>query len=63
VFVTGEAKYNDYFDVADSLLLAVVGHYESERCTVDLFHEIISSKHPTFALRNSETSINPITYL
>lgn len=63
VFVTGEAKYNDYFDVEDSILLAVVGHYESERCTVDLFHEIISSKHPTFALRNSETSINPITYL
>lgn len=63
VFVTGEAKYNDFFDVEDRLLLAVIGHYESEACTADLLREIISQKHPTFAIRNSKTNTNPIKYL
>ena len=62
-FVTGEAKYNDFFDVEDRLLLAVIGHYESEVPTVDLFHKIISDKHPTFALHNTKTNTNPIKYL
>ncbi|MDO5524355.1 MAG: Nif3-like dinuclear metal center hexameric protein, partial [Bacteroidia bacterium] len=35
-FITGEAKYNDFYDVEGRLLLAVVGHYESEICTKDI---------------------------
>jgi len=41
-FVTGEAKFNDFYDVEGHILLAVVGHYESEICTKDIF--LISSQ-------------------
>ena len=62
-FVTGEAKYNDYYDVEDKILLAVVGHYESEICTKEIFYEIISEKFPTFALHKSAFDSNPVKYL
>lgn len=62
-FVTGEAKYNDYHDVEDRLLLAVVGHYESEICTKDLFFDLLSKKIPTFAIHKSAFDVNPVKYL
>lgn len=43
-FITGEAKYNDFYDVEGRLLLAVVGHYESEICTKDIFFDTITKK-------------------
>lgn len=63
VFITGEAKYNDFYDVEDKILLAVVGHYESEICTKQIFFEIISEKFPTFALHKSAFDSNPVKYL
>jgi dinuclear metal center YbgI/SA1388 family protein len=63
VFITGEAKYNDFYDVEDKILLAVIGHYESEICTKDIFHRIISNKFPTFALHLSDVNANPVNYL
>lgn len=62
-FVTGEAKYNDYYDAEDRLLLAVVGHYESEICTKDLFFDLLSKKFPTFAIHKSGFDVNPVKYL
>jgi len=63
VFITGEAKYNDFYDVEDKILLAVIGHYESEICTKDIFYSIISKKFPTFALHFSNVNSNPVNYL
>lgn len=63
VFVTGEAKYNDYYDVEDKILLAVVGHHESEICTKSIFFDVISKKFPTFDLHLSAFDINPVKYL
>ncbi len=63
IFITGEAKYNDFFDVEDRLLLAVIGHYESEICTKDIFYDIISKKFPTFAVQFSKINSNPVKYL
>ncbi|MBZ4652407.1 MAG: (NGG1p interacting factor 3) [Proteiniphilum sp.] len=62
-FVTGEAKYNDYYDVEDRLLLAVVGHYESEICIKELFFDLLSKKFTTFALHKSAFDVNPVKYL
>jgi dinuclear metal center YbgI/SA1388 family protein len=62
-FVTGEAKYNDFYDVDGRLLFAVVGHYESEICTKDIFFEVISKKFPTFVLHKSAFDSNPVKYL
>ena len=63
IFITGEAKYNYFFDIENKILLAVIGHYESEICTKDLFFHIISKKFPTFAVQNSIVNSNPIKYL
>lgn len=63
IFITGEAKYNDFYDVENKILLAVIGHYESEICTKDIFFHIISKKFPTFAVQNSIVNSNPIKYL
>ena len=62
-FVTGEAKYNDFYDVEGRLLLAVVGHYESEICTKEIFFDVISKKYPTFVLHKSAFDSNPVKYL
>ncbi|MDR0845460.1 MAG: Nif3-like dinuclear metal center hexameric protein [Tannerella sp.] len=63
IFITGEAKYNDFFNVEDRILLAVIGHYESEICTKEIFFDIISKKFPTFAAQISNTDSNPVKYL
>ncbi|RNC63788.1 Nif3-like dinuclear metal center hexameric protein [Proteiniphilum sp. X52] len=62
-FITGEAKYNHFFDVEGRILLAVVGHYESEICTKEIFFDLISRKFPTFALHKSAFDSNPVKYL
>ncbi len=63
VFITGEAKYNDFFDVEDKLLLTTIGHYESEICSKDIFFDVLSEKYPTFAVYKSRFDINPVNYL
>ena len=63
IFITGEARYNDYYDVEDRILLAVIGHYESEVCTKDIFYDIITKKFPNFAVHFSNVNSNPVKYL
>ena len=63
VLVTGEAKYNDFYDVEDKLLLATIGHYESEICTKELFYDVISKKYPNFVMHLSAFDSNPVNYL
>ncbi|MCK9159440.1 MAG: Nif3-like dinuclear metal center hexameric protein [Parabacteroides sp.] len=63
IFITGEAKYNDFYDVEDRILLAVIGHYESEVCTKEIFCNIISKRFPNFALHFSKVNTNPVKYL
>lgn len=63
VFITGEAKYNDFYDVENRILLAIIGHYESELHTKDIFYNLISKKIPTFALHFSNVNSNPVKYL
>ncbi|MDR3265946.1 MAG: Nif3-like dinuclear metal center hexameric protein [Tannerella sp.] len=63
IMITGEAKYNNFYEVENKILLAIIGHYESEICTKDIFYNIISKKFPTFAAQISTANINPIKYL
>lgn len=62
-FISGEAKYNDYYDVEDRILLTIIGHYESEECTKELFYDIISKEFPNFAVHFSNVNSNPVNYL
>jgi len=63
IFITGEAKYNDFIDVEDNMILAVTGHYESEICIKNIIYDVISKKMPTFAVQISNMDSNPIKYL
>jgi dinuclear metal center YbgI/SA1388 family protein len=61
-FVTADFKYHQFFDAEDRLLIADVGHFESEKFTVELLAELIQKKFPKFALLLSETNTNPVNY-
>jgi len=63
IFITGEAKYNDYYDVEDKILLTTIGHYESEIWTKDIIYEYLSKKYPNFVLNKSGYDENPVKYL
>ena len=63
VFITGEIKYHDYFGHEGDILMAEIGHYESEQYTKEIFYSIIRDLFPNFALQLSKINTNPIKYL
>jgi len=62
-FVTADFKYHEFFDAEGRLVIADVGHFESEQFTIELLFEIIYEKYPTFALHCTEANTNPVYYL
>jgi len=62
-FVTADIKYHTFFDAENRILLADIGHFESEKFSVEILYNLIIKKFPTFALRFSEINTNPINYL
>jgi len=63
VFVTADYKYHEYFDADGNIVIADIGHYESEQFTTNLLQEIISRKFSTFAAHCTEVRTNPVKYL
>jgi dinuclear metal center YbgI/SA1388 family protein len=63
LFITGDFKYHQFFDAENKIIIADIGHYESEQFTKELFYEIVTNKFPKFALRLSTVQTNPINYL
>jgi dinuclear metal center YbgI/SA1388 family protein len=63
VYITGDFKYHEFFNSQNRILIADIGHYESEQFTKDIFYEIITKKLPTFAVQISDSKTNPINYL
>ena len=63
VFVTADFKYHQFFDAENALVIADIGHYESEQYTVDLIYSILKKKFSTFVLQISNINTNPIKYL
>jgi dinuclear metal center YbgI/SA1388 family protein len=63
VFITGDFKYHEFFDADSQLVIADIGHFESEQFTIDLLCEIISEKFPTFAPLKTTVNTNPVFYL
>jgi len=63
IFISGDFKYHEFFDAKNQILIADLGHFETEQYTKHIFYELITKKMPTFAVRISETKTNPINYL
>jgi dinuclear metal center YbgI/SA1388 family protein len=62
-YISADIKYHQFFDADGRILLADIGHYESEQYTKELISELIRQKYPTFALQISSINTNPIKYL
>lgn len=62
VFITGDVKYHEFFDADNRILLADIGHYESEQFTMDLLTELLQEKLSNFAVLKTEINTNPVTY-
>jgi dinuclear metal center YbgI/SA1388 family protein len=61
-FVSGDFKYHQFFDADGRILVADIGHYESEQFTKEIFYELLMKKLPKFAVHLSEVNTNPINY-
>ncbi len=61
-FVTADIKYHSYFEAGNRILVVDIGHYESEKFSVEIIYDLIIKKFPKFALRFSEINTNPINY-
>jgi dinuclear metal center YbgI/SA1388 family protein len=63
VFITSDFKYHEFFDADGRIVIADIGHYESEVFTKALLKEVLIKKFPTFAINFSNSVTNPISYL
>jgi dinuclear metal center YbgI/SA1388 family protein len=61
-YITGDVKYHEFFDAGSQLVIADIGHYESEQYTINLLFDILKEKYPTFAVLKTEINTNPVHY-
>ncbi|MEJ2883922.1 Nif3-like dinuclear metal center hexameric protein [Pedobacter sp. GR22-6] len=61
-FVTADFKYHEFFDADERIVIADIGHFESEQFTSDLLIDIIQEKFPNFPVRLTEHNTNPVNY-
>ncbi len=61
-FVTGDVKYHQFLDSANSILLVDAGHFETEQFTSEIIYDIISKKFTNFALQISNRQSNAVCY-
>jgi dinuclear metal center YbgI/SA1388 family protein len=62
LYVTGDVKYHEFFDANGKLVIADIGHYESEQFTIDLLFDILSEKFLNFAVLKTGIITNPVQY-
>jgi dinuclear metal center YbgI/SA1388 family protein len=63
IYISADFKYHEFFDAENRLIIADIGHYESEVHTKEWLQEVLTKKFPTFAINFSQTVTNPISYL
>lgn len=61
-YVTADLKYHDFYKAEGQLILADIGHYESEQYTKNLLFDYLTKKIPNFAFILSAENTNPIKY-
>ena len=62
-FLTADLKYHQYYEAENQLLLADIGHFESERYTKNYIVDFLRKKILNFAIILSEENTNPVKYL
>lgn len=61
-YITSDVKYHEFFDAEGRMVLADIGHFESEQFTIELIHELLAEKFPTFAVLKTRVNTNPVRY-
>lgn len=61
-YITSDVKYHEFFEADDRLVIADVGHFESEQYTIDLLFEVLQEKFRNFAILKSDIRTNPVHY-
>ncbi|MCW3119556.1 MAG: NGG1p interacting factor 3 protein [Chitinophagaceae bacterium] len=61
-FITADVKYHEFFDANNRMVIADIGHYESEQFTINLLQEFLEQKFPNFAVLKTEVDTNPVQY-
>jgi len=62
IFITADYRYHEFFDAEQEIIIADIGHFESEQFTQDLLMDIIRKKFVNFAVLLAEIDTNPINY-
>ena len=62
-FITGEMHYHEYFGHEQEIQICVIGHYQSEQFTSEIFRNIIMENFPEAKCYISEINTNPILYM
>jgi len=61
-YITADVKYHEFFDAEGQMVLADIGHYESEQYTVELLYDLLVEKFPNFAVLKTGLNTNPLRY-
>lgn len=62
IYISSDIKYHEFFDAEGRMVIADIGHYESEQFTIDLLHGLLVEKFPTFAVLKTGVNTNPVQY-
>lgn len=62
IYISADFKYHEFFNADKKMLIADIGHYESEQYTINLLQEFLEQKFPTFAVLKTEVKTNPVHY-
>ena len=63
IYITSDLKYHDFFTAENQMILADIGHYESEQFTKNLLVAFLTKKIINFAVVLSKINTNPVKYL
>jgi dinuclear metal center YbgI/SA1388 family protein len=63
IFITADLKYHEFFDAENDIVIADIGHYESEQFTKDLIYDLLTKNFTKFVVQLSKVNTNPIKYL
>ncbi|HHP7242363.1 MAG TPA: Nif3-like dinuclear metal center hexameric protein [Cyclobacteriaceae bacterium] len=62
IFISSDFKYHDFFQADGRIIIADIGHYESEQFTKEILYDILQEKFTNIAIHLSEINTNPIKY-
>ncbi|MGC8824027.1 MAG: Nif3-like dinuclear metal center hexameric protein [Bacteroidales bacterium] len=63
IYISADFKYHQFFNADGQIILADIGHFESEQYTKEIFYQILTKNFPNFAVHFSEINTNPVNYL